>query len=175
MATTAESLQKTADGPLSAEQWQALGRLANRYQRVEEAGELLAREFGGPLTERTLEFAELVQDPHLGHTLREVNETLSVLAETGLLERLREFLRFARESGNYLETDRLVAEITKGLGKLPLSELRAALNFEGVSNRKLPSGGWSGLLRVMRDPEVQRGLVVLGRFFDQLHTAKKSN
>lgn len=175
MATPADSMERTVDGPLSAEQWQALGRLADRYQRVEDAGGFVARQFGGALTERTLELAELVQDPNFARTLRELNQTLTVLAETGLLARLREFLSFAAESETYLDTDRLIGELTKNAGKLPLAQISAILRGdETVSARKLPVGGWSGLLHVLRDAEVQRGLVVLGRFFDRLHTTEES-
>lgn len=171
MATTVESMQNAAGNTLSAEQWQALGRLADRYQRVEDAGQFVSRAFGGTLTERTLELAELLQDPRLGHTLREAVETLTVLAESGILKKLRELALFASESETYLDTDGLIGSLTKNLGKLPVAQLGTAWRDANVASERKATGGWGGLLKVMRDPEVQTGLIVMGRFLDALHSS----
>lgn len=172
MATTAKSMKGPADSTLSAEQWQALGRLADRYQRVETAGEFISREFGGTLTANTLALAEIVQDQQLLNTLREVTQTLNVLAETGMLERLREFLRFAAESESYLDTDKVVAEFIQGTGRLPVAQISAAWKGgESAPPSEAPAGGWKGLLHLMRDPEVQHGIFALSRFVSRLHRA----
>jgi uncharacterized protein YjgD (DUF1641 family) len=163
-------MQSPAGNPLSAKQWQALGRLADRYQRVEEAGEFLSREFGGTLTERTLEWAELAQDPRLGHTLHEVIETMTVLAESDILKKLRELALFVSESETYLDTDGLVGSLIRNLRKLPVATLGAAWRDANIASEHKATGGWGGLFRIMRDPEVQTGLVVMGRFLDALHT-----
>ncbi len=170
MATTVESMQSTAGNPLNAKQWQALGRLADRYQRVEEVGQFVNREFGGTLTERTLEWAELAQDPRLGHTLNEVIETMTVLAESGVLEKLRELSLFVSDSETYMDTDGLIDPLSRNLGKVPVAQLAAAWRNVNIGTVGKPGGGWSGLLKVMRDPDVQTGLLVMGRFLNALHT-----
>ncbi len=171
MAMTAESTTNPADNALSTEQWQALGRLADRYQGAEQVGQFVSREFGGTATELMLETAELLQDPRLGNTLREVIETMTVLAESGILKKLRELALFVSESETYLDTDELVGSLIRNLRKLPVATLGAAWRDANIASEHKAAGGWGGLLRIMRDPEVQTGLVVMGRFLDELHSA----
>jgi uncharacterized protein YjgD (DUF1641 family) len=164
-------MTKLADSTLSSEQWQALGRLADRYQRIEEVGQFVTREFGGTATERVLELAELLQDPRLANTLREGLETMAVLAESGVLEKLRELSLFVSESETYMDTDGLVEPLIRNLGKLPVAQLAAAWRDVNIGTAgSKPGGGWSGLLKVMRDPDVQTGLLVMGRFLNAFQT-----
>ena len=171
---TRQSTEASAEASLSPDQWQALGRMADNYRKLEEAGKFVTTNFGGDLTARTLELAELAQDPQLGHSLNELLQTLNLLAESGMLERLRRFVAFASETEGNLDADQLMSEALHGADAIPFGKfVKAVRNIDSKADRQLASGGWGGLLRIMRDPDVQLGLVTLSRLAASLKTEGK--
>ena len=119
---TRQSTEASAEASLSPDQWQALGRMADNYRKLEEAGKFVTTNFGGDLTARTLELAELAQDPQLGHSLNELLQTLNLLAESGMLERLRRFVAFASETEGNLDADQLMSEALHGADAIPFGK-----------------------------------------------------
>lgn len=149
---------------LSATQWAALGRMADRYAQAEELGSFAVKNLGGEMTEAVLTLTDLFKDPKLLPALRELLATLVTLHEVGALRQLRDNAILAAEG--LRDTD-LNATMTQML-KLP-DKIGAVIDqaTQGTSDKGL--GGFGGLMHVLRDKEVQHGIQTLARMAGALN------
>lgn len=154
---------------LSATQWAALGRMADRYAQAEELGSFAVKHLGGEMTEAVLTLTELVQDPKLLPALRELLATLVTLHEVGALRQLRDNAILAAEGLRDTDLNNTMAQMLK----LP-DRISAVMDqAQGVDAKHL--GGFGGLMHMLRDKDVQHGIQTLARMAGALNTPATKN
>ena len=149
---------------LNTAQWAALGRMADRYAQAEELGSFALKHLGGEMTEAILTLTDLFKDPKLLPALRELLDTLVTLHEVGALRQLRDNAILASEG--LRDTD-LNATMTQLL-KLP-DRIGSVIDQATHASEDKHLGGFSGLMHMLRDKEVQHGIQTLARMAGALN------
>jgi len=149
---------------LSATQWNALGRMADRYAQAEELGSFAVKNLGGEMTQAVLTLTELVQDPKLLPAVRELLAALVTLYEVGALRQLRDNAILAAEGLRDTDINATMTQMLKLPDKIGTVIDQAT---QGSSDKGL--GGFGGLMHMLRDKEVQHGIQTLARMAGALN------
>ena len=151
--------QALAAPQLTATQWEALGRMADRYAQAEELGSFAAKHLGGDITEAVLTATDLFKDPKLVPALRELLDTLVTLHEVGALRQLRDNAILAAESLRDTDLNHTMSQMLKLPDKI--TDVIDEATHGGHDDKAL--GGFGGLMHMLRDKDVQRGIQTLAR------------
>jgi len=165
MTDTPNTALAPAAPQLSATQWAALGRMADRYAQAEELGSFAVKNLGAEMTEAVLTLTELVQDPKLLPAVRELLATLVTLYEVRALRQLRDNAILAAEGLRDTDLNSTMTQMLKLPDKISAVIDQAA---QGTSDKSL--GGFGGLMHMLRDREVQHGIQTLARMAGALNT-----
>jgi len=134
--------------------------------RVRALRRFLEEDLAGPLSGRIAGSAAFWEEEQLDDALPELLRTIGHLHRSGMLARLREVADNLSGAAREVDADSLLADLTKRLGDLPLEQL--ARLGEGLEAARSASdedaarlGGVHGLIHLLRDREVQKGLRTL--------------
>ena len=146
--------------------WQRLQQHARTADRLltqlEAISTFVDQHLAGKLVELGVEMGQLWADTEADTSLREALETLAVLRRNGTLRRLRD----ASDQLDALASD-FVQVGSDGKGGMVevvalLLNLLRALD-QAARSAPTAKGGLGGLLKLLRDPEVQQGMEVIAR------------
>jgi uncharacterized protein YjgD (DUF1641 family) len=144
---------------------QDLARLHRLLDKADLLAEYSSQHLAGPLAEWSVEAADFAQREELAESLKDLLQTLSRLHRNGSLAWLREMSDYA----GVREQQRLLSGLADAgvetLGGLPERAQRLMKGVESAMQDAAEDaenlGGMKGLLHLLRDPEVQRGLRTL--------------
>ncbi|MET0028090.1 MAG: DUF1641 domain-containing protein [Candidatus Thiodiazotropha sp.] len=141
-------------------------RLHELLDKVEILQTTMRQQFAGPAVRWSVDAVNFAQQETLGESIKDLLQTLGHLHRNGSLAWLR-------NTSDYLDRDtqaQLLAELTSpqvadraagipAKARRLLQQLQAAVDDASQDTPNL--GGIKGLIHLLRDPEVQRGLRVL--------------
>lgn len=145
---------------------QDLALLSGLLQKLRALGEFYNQNLAAQTTETLSELGDLWQRTQLDAALRDAAETLGALHRNGTLARLRDASGLLASVAQNSEFDGLMRGVIDATGKAQalaaLPELVQNLNKMAEAwmaterAAQPPAGGIGGLLRIMRDPSLQR-------------------
>ena len=142
-----------------------LKRLHRLLDKAELFSEYAADHLAGPAVRWSVDAAEFAQREALGESIKEAMQTLDHLHRNGTLVWLRDISDYLEDREQQRLLGSLAGSGIGGAANLPerarklLHGVQAAMDDAAGDADHL--GGLSGLLHLMRDPEVQRGLRTL--------------
>lgn len=147
---------------------EALGALSALVPRAQALGEFLAGPAGEDLVTALCRAGDLWEETRADETLPRALRLLARLEEDGSLERLADLSRWLALLGETLDPGALAGDLVRANRENPLLALPARLGRSAETVARTledtppeTRGGLTGLYRLLRDPEVQRGLRVL--------------
>ena len=155
--------------------WQRLQQHARTADRLltqlEAISTFIDQHLAGKLVELGVEMGQLWADTEADTSLREALETLAVLRRNGTLRRLRDASDQLDALLKSVNLDALASDFVQvgGDGKGGMVEVVALLlNLlraldQAARSAPTAKGGLGGLLKLLRDPEVQQGMEVIAR------------
>ncbi len=155
--TTTVSAPERSERNLTAEQWQGLAQLADL---VTTAQKILEGPAGAVATGYLAQGATLMPDGALP-AVREALELLTSLHEQGIIAQLGTVISLGAQT---LTRDNLNQFFTSALDMAQETSFAEVLraSFQDAARESEYLGGFTGLLRVMKDKEVQTGLRMMG-------------
>lgn len=159
--TTMVSAPERSERNLTAEQWQGLAQLADL---VTTAKKILEGPAGAVATGYLAQSATLMPDGALP-AVREALELLTSLHEQGIIAQLGTVISLGAQT---LTRDNLNQFFTSALDMAQETSFAEVLraSFQDAARESVREsehlGGFTGLLRVMKDKEVQTGLRMMG-------------
>lgn len=151
----------------------SLPRLLETLSLVADLGprlRALAEAFSGELGQRVVaelhRLGNLWEETRVEETLTAVLRLAATLEETGILEKLRDLALWIRELDETIDVESLIGRLIQSHRDDPLLALPVKLARVGSvvaesladAPREPTAGGFKGIVRLLKDPEVQRGL-----------------
>lgn len=167
-----------AVGPLSTELRKlpvneladTLSELRGWLKRLRELDAFAAEHLAGPATKWTTDVTAFAVENDLDGTARDLVQTLALWHRNGTFERLRELSELLEPNGDEAALAGAVGEgasrLRNGLGRLLVALAQADRAADDEHD-----GGVTGLIRLLRDPDVQHGLRLLALLPGQLRHA----
>lgn len=158
--------------------WQRLQEHAHLIDQILSGFSELARftekYLAGDLAGLSVKLGEIWADTEADKVLREVLETAAALRKDGTFRRLRDLSSQFDMLVRSVDVDGLAADMVHishqdedgsftDLLRFGVALLRALNQAVHAEDDKVRLGGFSGLLRMLRDPEVQQGMKVFAR------------
>lgn len=164
----------SVDVALSHEQWQGLGQLG---ELVSQINQLLEGPLGTIITGYAAEGTAWVPEG-MAAALHEVLELLVALHEDGILRKMRIMSHLVAPVLTRENIDAAMTALIAVTEKGSMEGLQEAIR--DVRRQSVQTlgrqGGWGGLLRMMKDPDVQAGLhfmaALAGKVANTLKTSK---
>lgn len=174
LQTLAPLLTQWLDGARAVD-WQRLRKHAQTADRLltqlEAVSAFVEQHLAGKLVGLSVELGQLWADTEADASLREALETLATLRRNGTLRRLRDASDQLDALLGSVNLDALASDFVQvgGDGKggmvevvvLLLGLLRAL--DQAARSAPMAKGGLGGLLKLLRDPQVQQGMEVIAR------------
>lgn len=158
-------LAKLRDLPLEGlrqelDEWQAL------YAKLKAARAFFDGDVANALTGQLASASQFWQENNMESALADLLTTISSLHESGMLSRLRQLADYLDASAGDIDQPTLLADLVKAADKTQLHRmgklmegLDQAMDDAGRDERHL--GGTGGLLHLLRDKQIQKGLRTL--------------
>lgn len=142
-----------------------LDRLHRLLDKAELFSDYATAHLAGPAVRWSVDVTEFAQQEALGESLKDLLQTLGHLHRNGSLAWLRDISDYLEDGEQQQLLGSLVRGDIAGAANLPerarelLQGVQAAMDDAAGDSEHL--GGISGLLHLLRDPDVQRGLRTL--------------
>lgn len=143
-----------------------LGEWQSLYAKLKAARAFFDGDVAHALTGKLAAAGQFWQENNMEAALADLLTTLSHLHDSGMLERLRRFADYLDASAGDIDRPAMLADLVKVMNKTQLHRmgkfmegLDQAMDDAGRDEARL--GGTGGLLHLLRDKQVQKGLRTL--------------
>ena len=149
-----------------AEIKQELTELRTVYKKIAISWQLLEKYFVPEISQNLIDSAAFWQENELQDSLADFLKTVSHLHKTGTFERIREFSDYLAVVNEQIDFDALMKDSIAAIKNVNLDKvgrLSESLDkaMEDASRHESTMGGASGLFRLLRNKDVQKGLRTL--------------
>lgn len=141
-------------------EWQAL------YTKLKATREFFDGDVASALTGQLANAGRFWQENHLESALADLLTTVSRLHESGMLERVRQFADYLDASVEDIDQPALLTDLVKAADKSQLHRMGQLMEgldqaMDDANRDEKRLGGTGGLLHLLRDKQVQKGLRTL--------------
>ncbi|HKK05509.1 MAG TPA: hypothetical protein VKA50_06630 [Gammaproteobacteria bacterium] len=162
---TGELIAQLRDLPLDKLR-DELGEWQTLYAKLKAARAFFDDEVADALTGQLVEAGRFWQENDLEATLTDLLRTVARLHESGMLARIRELADYLDASAQDLDRPALVTDLVKAADKTQLHRMGQFMEgldqaMEDAGRDEGHLGGTGGLLHLLRDKQIQKGLRTL--------------